>query len=184
MKKEIKCSYAVLVIILFAALAFVTDYAYIQNKTTKCSCPKCDVSESANVSVREVAGLYVGDINSGINLYLYTDGTYYYNFGTYNTSGELGNYVVNGNNIELYGSFVHGSDVSRGLQFNKRILRLTDNNAFIDDDVSYLKYEQYFEDVSQVTLNKQQNFDDTVNENSKYKELLSNGMLYNGYASY
>ena len=35
-KKGIKCSYAVLVIILFAALAFVTDYAYIQYKMNKC----------------------------------------------------------------------------------------------------------------------------------------------------
>ena len=31
-KKTIKCSYAVLVIILFAALAFVTDYAFIERK--------------------------------------------------------------------------------------------------------------------------------------------------------
>ena len=36
-KKGIRCSYALLVIILFAALAFVTDYSYIQNKTHKCS---------------------------------------------------------------------------------------------------------------------------------------------------
>lgn len=42
-KKTIKCSYAVLVIILFAALAFVTDYAIIERKMNKCNCPKCGV---------------------------------------------------------------------------------------------------------------------------------------------
>ena len=64
-KKGIKCSYAVLVIVLFAALAFVTSYAYIQNKTTKCSCPDCSLSGNANVvndkigdPVRNDFGLY------------------------------------------------------------------------------------------------------------------------------
>lgn len=40
-KKSIKCSYAFLVIILFAALAFVTDYTFIERKISKCDCPKC-----------------------------------------------------------------------------------------------------------------------------------------------
>ena len=35
-KKGIKCSYAVLVCILFAALAFVVDYSIIERKTSKC----------------------------------------------------------------------------------------------------------------------------------------------------
>ena len=43
-KKGIRCSYAVLVIILFAALAFVTDYAIIERKMNKCICPKCEVT--------------------------------------------------------------------------------------------------------------------------------------------
>ncbi len=43
-KKKISCSYAVLVIILFAALAFVVDYAIIERKMNKCNCPKCEVT--------------------------------------------------------------------------------------------------------------------------------------------
>ena len=43
-KKKISCSYAVLVIILFAALAFVVDYALIERKMNKCNCPKCEVT--------------------------------------------------------------------------------------------------------------------------------------------
>lgn len=49
-KKGIRCSYAVLVIILFAALAFVTDYAVIERKTRTCDCPKCSISEKTDVS--------------------------------------------------------------------------------------------------------------------------------------
>ena len=49
-KKTIKCSYAVLVIILFAALAFVTDYAYIERKTRKCDCPKCEATNNEVIS--------------------------------------------------------------------------------------------------------------------------------------
>ena len=48
-KKGIKCSYAVLVIILFAALAFVVDYAIIERKMNKCSCPDCSASGNTNV---------------------------------------------------------------------------------------------------------------------------------------
>lgn len=43
-KKKISCSYAVLVIILFAALAFVVDYAIIERKMNKCNCPKCEAT--------------------------------------------------------------------------------------------------------------------------------------------
>lgn len=57
-RKTIKCSYAVLVIVLFAALAFVTDYAIIERKTRSCSCPKCDsekvVDESNIVEIPRV----------------------------------------------------------------------------------------------------------------------------------
>ena len=49
-KKTIKCSYAVLVIILFAALAFVTDYTFIERKTRKCDCPKCEATNNEVIS--------------------------------------------------------------------------------------------------------------------------------------
>ena len=49
-KKSIKCSYAVLVIILFAALAFVTDYAFIERKISKCDCPRCEATNNEVIS--------------------------------------------------------------------------------------------------------------------------------------
>lgn len=48
-KKTIKCSYAILVIILFAALCFVTDYAIIERKMNKCSCPDCEATSNNEV---------------------------------------------------------------------------------------------------------------------------------------
>ena len=49
-RKTIKCSYAVLVIILFAALAFLTDYIVIDRKTRKCDCPKCETTKNEVIS--------------------------------------------------------------------------------------------------------------------------------------
>ena len=62
-RKGIRCSYSVLVIILFAALAFVVDYAVIERKMNKCSCPDCSgntVGESdiLNYSYKDIAGYY------------------------------------------------------------------------------------------------------------------------------
>ena len=48
-RKTIKCSYAVLVIILCAAVAILTDYIVIDRKMNKCNCPKCEVNENNEV---------------------------------------------------------------------------------------------------------------------------------------
>lgn len=68
-KKTIKCSYALLVIILFATVAFLTDYIIIDRKTRKCDCPKCEVTNneviSDNTKVTETSeGLWK---NNGFN---------------------------------------------------------------------------------------------------------------------
>ncbi|MGM9849870.1 MAG: hypothetical protein ACI31V_03115 [Bacilli bacterium] len=49
-KKTIKCSYALLVIILFATVAFLTDYIIIDRKTRKCDCPKCEATSNEVIS--------------------------------------------------------------------------------------------------------------------------------------
>ena len=41
--KKIRFSYGVLVIILFATVAFLTDYILIERKIRMCDCPKCEV---------------------------------------------------------------------------------------------------------------------------------------------
>ena len=113
-KKTIKCSYAVLVIILFAALAFVTDYAFIERKISKCDCPKCEatnnevisgdienkdntdntqVTENQTHSYEDVAGHYsYNDDNGKQEFYFYEDGTmiYYYEENELNRGGFHG----------------------------------------------------------------------------------------------
>lgn len=49
-KKTIKYSYALLVIILFATVAFLTDYIIIDRKTSKCDCPKCEATNKEVIS--------------------------------------------------------------------------------------------------------------------------------------
>ena len=49
-KKTIKCSYAVLVIALFATAAFLTDYIIIDRKTKNCDCPKCEATNNEVIS--------------------------------------------------------------------------------------------------------------------------------------
>ena len=95
-KKTIKCSYAVLVIILFAALAFVTDYTFIERKTRKCNCSKCEapnnevisdntdntqVTENKTYSYEDIAGHYsYNDDNGKQEFYFYEDGTMIYSY--------------------------------------------------------------------------------------------------------
>ena len=68
-KKKISCSYVVLVIILFAALAFVTDYAFIERKTSKCDCPKCEATNNEEKEESEVidTDMNVVESNHGNN---------------------------------------------------------------------------------------------------------------------
>lgn len=123
-KKTIKCSYAVLVIILFAALAFVTDYAIIERKINKCNCPKCEatnnevicdntdntqVTENKTYSYEDIAGYYATDFTfnsdktdstgASVFLYLYSDGTYSYRYAYHAPYGTIGNYIIKGNTI-------------------------------------------------------------------------------------
>lgn len=76
-KKKISCSYAVLVIILFAALAFVTDYAIIERKMNKCNCPKCEITtnngdKEDNIVVDENSSEQVNRSDSDMSAYIRT----------------------------------------------------------------------------------------------------------------
>ena len=124
-KKTIKCSYAVLVIILFAALAFVTDYAIIERKTRKCDCPKCEatknevisdntddtqVTEESNEQTPELeftytslSGKYVVDsYDKETYIYFYNDGTWEGRFNfCEGYASAAGNYQIEGSNIMI-----------------------------------------------------------------------------------
>lgn len=49
-KKTIKCSYAVLVVALFATVAVLTDYIIIERKSRTCYCPDCEVANNEVIS--------------------------------------------------------------------------------------------------------------------------------------
>ena len=137
-KKTIKCSYAVLVIILFAALAFVTDYAIIERKTRKCDCPKCDatnnevisgntdntqVTENQTYSYKNIAGHYsYNDDNGKQEFYFYENGTmiYYYEENELNpggfhggSGGYLGYYSIDDNKIKTAVIFEYYDEVGK-----------------------------------------------------------------------
>ena len=129
-KKTIKCSYAVLVIILFAALCFVTDYAIIERKMNKCSCPDCSASGNTNVvndgsiitnsdgstteqkkvyTYNDLAGLYTAEYKDvdeydrviHYSIYLNEDGTFVYNTSRFTGVKYMGNYIINNDKITL-----------------------------------------------------------------------------------
>ena len=49
-KKTIKCSYGLLIILLCAAVAFLTDYIIIDRKINTCNCPKCETTNNEVIS--------------------------------------------------------------------------------------------------------------------------------------
>ena len=77
-----KFGYSGLVIILFAALAFVTVFNYVDWKTRNCNCPECFLNDNKVYSYEDVAGHYIGyptdfeQDNNVSSLTLYSDGTF------------------------------------------------------------------------------------------------------------
>ncbi len=166
-RKTIKCSYAVLVIILFAVLAFVVDYAIIERKMNKCNCPKCEVITSNgeindntdNTQVTEkqynyedVAGVYKEQINMdeescSYTLVLSNDGLFRYSYGCGWGMTHYGNYYINNNKIILNDVFQTGSDPTVVIQNNKYELIINENNS-ITDNVSFAKESTKVESIN------------------------------------
>lgn len=49
-KKRINSNYGILVILLFATVAFLTDYIIIERKLRVCECPKCEATNNEVIS--------------------------------------------------------------------------------------------------------------------------------------
>ena len=95
-KKGIKCSYAVLVIILFAALAFVVDYAVIERKMSKCDCPDCSLSENTNVVEDDTDSM-----NQNNDVTFLTDTELKFDCDEYTIKVEDGNVIINAYDREI-----------------------------------------------------------------------------------
>lgn len=200
-KKTIKCSYAMLVVILFAALAFVTDYAIIERKTRKCDCPKCEitnnevisdnkdntqVTENKTYSYEDIAGVYEYKNNEGLDiykiaLYLYTDGTYYYNTSIKFAEGNVGNYIIKENKIILNSIATHGSDIGRHISFSSATVSFDGNGNIIDNNPSNFIGLSDYQDVDNILLERVESYNDQNNEDSKFKKILDYGIINNSY---
>ena len=193
-KKTIKCSYAVLVIILFAALAFVVDYAYIQNKTTKCSCPDCSAAGNTSVvnddttknySYADLSGYYKAtfiDENDSdypekkLELYLYSDATYYYTYSSHFFAGSVGTYTIDDGKIIMNSFLSHGSDIGTGVSFNTNTASFNDNYEIV---INYLPTSSVMD--KNITFSRVEKYNESNNENSLVKKRLNETQLYNEY---
>ena len=153
-RKTIKCSYVVLVIILFAALAFVTDYAIIERKMNKCDCPKCEITtnnEEKNIvsyNYEDVAGYYTvnysfnsektDSTDASVFLHIYSDGTYSYRYSFHAPYGTVGNYIIKDNTIIMNDIARTGSGTdftpisSSEISNSKRSLIINDDGSLTD----------------------------------------------------
>ncbi len=148
MKKEIKCSYAVLVIILFAALCFVTDYAIIERKMNKCSCPDCSASGNTNIvsdntnktiQFSDLVGSYKyvydykfgnEDKSSEYRLDLDDNGIFYYSFATPGcVSKSMGNYFIDGDKLYLNETISFGVDEHVSSNGSKKVFDITSDGS-------------------------------------------------------
>lgn len=143
-KKGIRCSYAVLVIILFAALAFVTDYAIIERKTRTCNCPKCSVSENTTNDSKGYVGEYTYsnvDQETGIEiekvLALSSDGTFYIEELSTSKQYFYGTYEVSDNKIVLNYMFRWGNDEGNYNRINNEKSELSIKDSVISGSIDY-----------------------------------------------
>lgn len=186
-KKKISCSYAVLVIILFATVCFLTDYIVIERKLNKCNCPKCEAitkngekEDVFNYSYQNIAGMYEYDDPTGesyIKLYLYTDGSYYYQKTVKFAMGEGGYYTINGDMINLNFVFTHGSDIGRTVIFKESKLQISEDGIVVDKNLEFLNDFSGFENIENISLNKKQSYDNSQNNDSEFKKVFSFGIF-------
>ena len=195
-----------MVIILFAALAFVTGYSVVERKVNKCNCPDCKLSGNANVvndgsiitnsdgstteqkkvyTYNDLAGHYKAefiveddrDFPNKLELYLYNDATYYYTYTSHFFAGSIGTYTIDGNNIILNNLFFHGSDIATTTMYDKNIVTFNDNYE-ITFNFLPTAFNVRNDDI---IFSKVESYNDSNNENSLVKKRLNETQLYNEY---
>ena len=155
-KKNIKCSYALLVIILFATVAFLTDYIIIDRKTSKCYCPKCEapnnevksdntqVTDGKTYSYEDIAGVYRAEekIDNNIlpeygtayySLILYSNGTYSYSRSVATGFTLYGNYYVKNNEIHM-NKLLETDEKKSEVRSGEFVLTIDSNGSIVDNN--------------------------------------------------
>ena len=178
-KNGIRCKYSVLVIILFAALAFVADYSIIERKTKTCNCPSNNCVNEYDYE--QIAGYYDVDFTfnsdieglsrAGVHLYLYDDGTFSYRYSYPAPYGKIGNYIIKGKTIVL--NYIANTTSSVDVNLInydemldvKKILIINEDGSLTDNDAPMSDYTG----VNSIKLEKKMdNFDKNYNEFRHY----------------
>ena len=174
-KKTIKCSYAFLVIILCAVIAFLTDYIVIDRKTRTCNCPKCEatnnevISDNTIYSYEDVTGYYTFN---DMHYYLYSNGKFIAESkdDSYGYVGFIGNYIIENSKIVFNTSLAYSSSSENTLYIRpgefKGSINIYGTNEIGNEDVS--NGVQKFE--------KRANIDEYAN---KYEDLLKSDKIVN-----
>ena len=195
-RKTIKCSYAVLVIILFAALAFVTDYAIIERKMNKCDCPKCEVTNNQikkeNTNVDENGN--VGEVQFNSKQYMW-DNT---NFECAEKNDEYCLLANTKNKIEFFlndridqikingytynlsqGSFYSVKEDNSGNVFLMYAYDIHDHFILLDSHANVItNFEEYYDNNYDVNFVR---YEDNMYIINSYPYSIAYGVAYCGY---
>ncbi len=148
-KKGIKCSYALLVVILFATVCFLTDYIIIERKTRVNNCPKCentctkcDVKEENSVveESNEQINIRVIDPFDGLSCIEKSEEVCLIRNDSdkiaikYDKTNDRHIFVVNGKDVDLnysadFGEITYLPDNYIFINYNLRSYAIIDSNA-------------------------------------------------------
>lgn len=205
-KKNINSNYGILVILMFAIICTLADYIIIDRKLREDNVNNndntniiidskknvtYDKDNSKSLTYKDVAGIYKVDFdfemvyydeskeieNAKYNLFLYTDGTFYYNYPDHVNHGMLGNYTIDDDHITLNGLFEHGGDIGLTLNFSSKELKIDGSKNLIETAPLVKPVNS---ESSSVILVKDNSFTDSDNKTSRVKEMYKVGILRNG----
>ena len=206
-KKTIKCSYAVLVIILFATVAFLTDYIIIDRKTRKCDCPKCEatnnevisgdienkdntdntqVTENQTYSYEDIAGVYHALVTNqdgqefSLFLTLNDDYTFVYNYSVASGNVIYGNYIIDNDKIVLNSLFVSGhGDASVRYHGKKFVIDIISSDQVVDNSGSKVGFGNG-DDINNIVLNKDSNYQNKASNFEQFNAEMEHQATYRG----
>ena len=165
-KKCIKCSYGLLIIILFVALAFVTDYCIIEHKLNRCVCLTCDSGiNSYNNFSKNIVSERKSFFNEDSSYLTTVEGNDIINISSYDVkltkNGELSviyheddfssDIKFVSSNVLNYFIIEYGNGGFRGLYF-----------IYEDGTVGFANIEQSYIEGSEIKIEKNSNLNNIV----------------------
>ena len=188
-KKGFSCSYALLVVILCGALAFVTDYAIIESKTQRCGGSVINVDDAQvtekKYSYEDIAGHYDGypmEVDNDTivsSITFYPNGTYSY--GYLPALHTIGNYIIEDNKIYMNDILSVGSDPQMHVLYSERTLIINSDGTFIDEDANIKPGQAGLLEVEKVKYEKDLNYNSERNAFDSAMESLNRYYIERNY---